>query len=291
MSSHSILQGIFPIQGSNLGLLHCRKILYHLSHQGSRITSQKVLPDPEMEPRSSALQEYSLQTEPRGKPLKPFTNSLKPFTNISWSWESRSTLAGSGSGSCTERNKVKVWVAQSCPTLWDLMDCSQSGSSVHGIPQARILEWVPIPFSRGIFPTQGLNPGLLHCRRILYHLSHQVYRLSWGGHLLLAAGLRSSLAGPSTGILITWQLALPWVSDPRGSKKTTRPEAAVSHNLTSEAASHPLFCVMFVPQTKLGATCEWTTQEYRREPGSHNRTNTYKPYVNTYFYLTRWVYF
>ena len=110
-------------------------------------------------------------------------------------------------------------------------------------------------------------------------------------HFLLAAGLRSSLAGPSTGILITWQLALPWVSDPRGSKKTTRPEAAVSHNLTSEAASHPLFCVMFVPQTKLGATCEWTTQEYRREPGSHNRTNTYKPYLNTYFYLTRWVYF
>ena len=34
----------------------------------------------------------------------------------------------------------------------------------YGILQARILEWVVVPFSRGIFPTQGLNPGLQHCR-------------------------------------------------------------------------------------------------------------------------------
>ena len=38
---------------------------------------------------------------------------------------------------------------QSCPTLCDTMDCSPPGSSVHGILQARILEWVAIPFSRG----------------------------------------------------------------------------------------------------------------------------------------------
>ena len=42
-----------------------------------------------------------------------------------------------------------------------------------GILEARILEWVAIPFSRGFFPTQGLNPGPVHCRQILYHLSHQ----------------------------------------------------------------------------------------------------------------------
>ena len=40
-------------------------------------------------------------------------------------------------------------VAQSCPILCDPMDCSPPGSSVHGISQARILEWVAIPFSRG----------------------------------------------------------------------------------------------------------------------------------------------
>ena len=43
---------------------------------------------------------------------------------------------------------MKVLFVQSCPTLCDPMDCSPSGSSVHGILQARILEWVVIPFSR-----------------------------------------------------------------------------------------------------------------------------------------------
>ena len=98
-------------------------------------------------------------------------------------------------------------VAQSCPTLCDPMDYT-----VHGILQARILEWVAVFFSRGssqprdrtqvshiagrfftsgatgkpkntgagslsllqwIFLTQGLNRGLLYCRWILYQLSYQ----------------------------------------------------------------------------------------------------------------------
>ena len=44
--------------------------------------------------------------------------------------------------------KVKVLVAQSCLTLWDPMDGSLPGSSVHGALQARILEWVAILFSK-----------------------------------------------------------------------------------------------------------------------------------------------
>ena len=44
---------------------------------------------------------------------------------------------------------VKVIVVQSCLTLWDPMDCSPPGFSAHGILQARILEWVAIPFPRG----------------------------------------------------------------------------------------------------------------------------------------------
>ena len=66
------------------------------------------------------------------------------------------------------KRKVKVKVAQSFLTLCDSMDYT-----VHGILQARILEWVAFPFSRGIFPTQESNPGLPHCRRILYQLSHK----------------------------------------------------------------------------------------------------------------------
>ena len=64
--------------------------------------------------------------------------------------------------------KVKVKVAQLCPSLCDPMDYT-----VHGILQARILEWVAFPFSQGIFPTQGSNPGLWYCRQILYQLSHK----------------------------------------------------------------------------------------------------------------------
>ena len=52
------------------------------------------------------------------------------------------------------------------------MDCRQAGSSVHGILQARILGWVAIFLLQEIFLTQKLNPGLLHCRQILYWLSY-----------------------------------------------------------------------------------------------------------------------
>ena len=78
-------------------------------------------------------------------------------------------------GDRQEEEKVKVKVTQSCLTL-----CNPMGYTVHGILQARILDWVAIPFCRVtsqllhvIFPTQGSNPSLLHCKWILYHLSYQ----------------------------------------------------------------------------------------------------------------------
>ena len=45
--------------------------------------------------------------------------------------------------------KVKVLMAQLCPILWDPVDCSLPGFSIHGILWARELEWLAIPFSRG----------------------------------------------------------------------------------------------------------------------------------------------
>ena len=56
--------------------------------------------------------------------------------------------------------KVKVKVAQPCLTCCSPMDCSLPGSSVHGILQARILEWVVIPFFRESSLTHGLNSAL-----------------------------------------------------------------------------------------------------------------------------------
>ena len=66
-------------------------------------------------------------------------------------------------------------ISQSCLTLCDSMYCSLPGSSVHGILQARILEWVAISFFSEIFSTQRSNPHLLchlHCMQFLYHLNH-----------------------------------------------------------------------------------------------------------------------
>ena len=70
-----------------------------------------------------------------------------------------------GGLSCVSRSVVS---ASLCP-----MDCSPPGHSVHEILQARILEWVALSLLQRIFPTQGWNPGLPHCRRILYRLSQQ----------------------------------------------------------------------------------------------------------------------
>ena len=77
--------------------------------------------------------------------------------------ESSQTLQGSGKNERVDLSSphygqaytfivaVCAKALQSCPTLCDPMDCSLPGSSVHGILQARILEWVAMPSSRGSF--------------------------------------------------------------------------------------------------------------------------------------------
>ena len=68
---------------------------------------------------------------------------------------------------------VMCLVAQSCLTHRDPVDCSPPGSSVHGDSPGKNTGVGCHALLQGIFPTQGSNPGLLHCRWILYHLSHQ----------------------------------------------------------------------------------------------------------------------
>ena len=64
-------------------------------------------------------------------------------------------------------------VAQSRPTLCNPMDCSPPGSAIHGDSPGKYTGVGCHALLQGIFPMQGSNPGLLHCRWILYHLSHQ----------------------------------------------------------------------------------------------------------------------
>ena len=73
----------------------------------------------------------------------------RPPTRLLCPWDSPGKNTGVGCHFLLQCRKVKSEreVAQSCPTLSDLMDCSQPGSSVHGIFQARVLEWGAIAFS------------------------------------------------------------------------------------------------------------------------------------------------
>ena len=80
-------------------------------------------------------------------------------------------------------------VTQLCPTLCDSMDCSPPGSSVHGVFQARILEWAAIPFSRGSSQPRDQTWVSTLQAFSLYYLSHQ--------------GIHNSFYLPSCIIVIT----------------------------------------------------------------------------------------
>ena len=93
--------------------------------------------------------------------------------------------AGKGAGSLEVMSSHPQWgfwlaeslsfvLTQLCPTLCDPVDSSPPGSFVHGIFQARILEWVAIYSSRGFsWPSQGSNLSLLHCGQIFLLLNHR----------------------------------------------------------------------------------------------------------------------
>ena len=87
------------------------------------------------------------------------SNSVLPHrrqpTRLPRPWNSPGKNTGVGCHFLLQRIKVKSEVAQSCPTLSNPMDCSLPGSSVHGIFQARVLEWVAISFSRGSSQPRG----------------------------------------------------------------------------------------------------------------------------------------
>ena len=68
---------------------------------------------------------------------------------------------------------ILCWVFQSCPTLWDPMNCSTPGSSIHGDSPGKNTGVGYHALLQGILSTQWLKSSLQHCRKILYQLSHQ----------------------------------------------------------------------------------------------------------------------
>ena len=82
--------------------------------------------------------------------------------------------------------------AQPCPTLWNPMDCSLPGSSVHGILQARLLEWVPIFYSRGSSRRRDQTHICCIGRQILYYCTIGKPSLGHTQDFLLTANTVSS---------------------------------------------------------------------------------------------------
>ena len=114
---HSLLQGIFPTQGSNLGLLHCRQIHYHLSHQGSPVeralwtitrmlSSNKSLPFSHRRPESWKLLEF----------WKTTYSPSKFWVPISWCQELKNSCDMPVPAQCcrTAVNMVDQSVSQVC---------------------------------------------------------------------------------------------------------------------------------------------------------------------------------
>ena len=97
-------------------------------------------------------------------------------------WDSPGENTGVGCHFLLQCIKVKSEseVTQSCPTPRDPMDCRPPGSSIHGICQARVLEWVAIAFSRSVYtPKYFFYRGTAYILIILYgtfsSIPHQIF--------------------------------------------------------------------------------------------------------------------
>ena len=119
--------------------------------------------------------EFSSQKYWRGLPCPPLWDLPNPWIEIeslmspSWAGRFSSTRA------TWEAPQVLLCVLSHSLnlTLCDPMDCSSPGFSVHGDSQGKNTGVGCHALLQGIFPTQGSNLSLLHCRQILYCLSHQ----------------------------------------------------------------------------------------------------------------------
>ena len=129
------------------------------------------LPNPGTEPRFPALQVDSLPTEPQGKPKNPGLGSLSLLQRIFQTQESNRGLLH-----CR-------WILyqlsyQGSPNCSVVSDSLQ----LHGLYSLwsspdRNTEVGSLSLLQGIFSTQGSNPGLPHCRQILYQLSHKAVQM------------------------------------------------------------------------------------------------------------------
>ena len=133
---HALLQWVFPTWGSNLCLLALPALVGGFFTTSDTWEMQRL---PAAAAAAKSLQSCPTLCDPTdGQP-----------TRLPRPWDSPGKNTGVGCHFLLQCMKVKSEseVAQLCPTPSDPMDCSLPGSSVHGIFQARVLEWVAIAFS------------------------------------------------------------------------------------------------------------------------------------------------
>ena len=132
VNCHFFLLGIFPTQGLNLSLLHCRRILDQLSHQRSSNKTWEALVSC---CKLNFIDCYRHSGIFRGEKIQVYS-PIKLYVCV---------CVGDG------------LVLKSCPALCDLMDCSPAGASVHGVSQVHE-NWSGLSFpSPGDLPNRGLE--------------------------------------------------------------------------------------------------------------------------------------
>ena len=181
----SLFQGIFPTQGSDQDLLHCRWILYQLSCQGSWYTnsekSEREIKESITFTIATKRIKYlgiNLSKETKELYMKNYKTLMKEikddisrWRDIPCSWVGGINIvkiAILANAICRFNVAAAAATAkslQSSPTLCDRIDGSPPGSSVYGIFQPRILEWSAIAFPKIQSSPYQITNGIFHRTR------------------------------------------------------------------------------------------------------------------------------
>ena len=122
------------------------------------------------------------------------SDSVRPHglqsTRLLRPWDSPGKNTGVGCHFLLQCMKMKMKseseIAQSCPTLSDPMDCSLPGSSVHGIFQARVLEWVAIAFSTMPTTEHLLSKKLSYIHMASGNYIHRMNRIKYAVYIYIS---------------------------------------------------------------------------------------------------------
>ena len=121
----------------------------------------------------TVIQVYALTSNAKEAEVEWFYEDLQDLVELTPQNDVLFIIGDWNANVGSQETPGKSEVSQSCLTFCDPIDCSPPGSSVHGIFPGMNTGVGCHFLLQGIFPTQGLNPGLPHCRQTLYHLSYQ----------------------------------------------------------------------------------------------------------------------